>query len=232
MIQGFVSLSAPSDSLCVEVSRMKAVLRSFSARDKAGKPIMTIREPRIRLDKGSRLLVSSTHAESRKDLGDGIVFATGNIPYYFVLNEPVNGSAAGFFVQADDVKTISLAALDLPTNVDAGQPEGPLPASDHVPDSEPEASLVVEVSGKKALAHIFHARDKAGKPIMEIREPRARLERGSRLAVSATRSESSKDKGDGVIHATGNIPFYFVLDLPSNGEAAGLYIKAVDVKLV
>jgi hypothetical protein len=224
--------STPANSLWVEVSGQKAVLRSIRSRDKAGKPIMAIREPRIRLDKGSRLLVSSTRTESPKDQGDGIILATGNIPYYFILDDALNGSAAGLFVQAADVRVIPLEVVTAPGTA-AGDPLSGAPADTgptHTP--EPGASLLVEVAGKKALLHIFNTRDKAGKPIMEIREPRLRLEPGRRLNVSATRSESSKDKGDGIIRATGNIQFYYVIDQPSNGEAAGLYLKAGDVKPV
>jgi hypothetical protein len=211
---------------------MKAVLRSFSARDKAGKPIMTIREPRIRLDKGSRLLVSSIHTVSPKDPGAGIILATGNVPYFFILDVALNGSAAGLYVRAADVRIIPLEVMEAPGTAAVDQPsEAPADTGPtHAP--EPGEGLLVEVSGEKALLHIFNTRDKAGKPIMQIREPRIRLEPGHRLSVSATRSESNKDKGDGVIHATGNIEFYFILDQPSNGEAGGLYIKAVDVKLV
>jgi len=224
--------SVPSDRLCVEVSGQKAVLRSISGRDKAGKPIMAIREPRVRLEKGNRLFVSAVHKESQKDAGDGIVLATGNIPYYFVLDETINGAAAGLFVQSGDVKVVALDVAEATTATDAAQPEALTAADTSLSDTVQEAVRLVEVSGLKALAHRFQTRDKAGKPIMQIREPRIRLERGARLTVSATRSESSKDKGDGIIHATGNIEFFFVLDQPSNGEAAGLYIKAEDVKTV
>jgi len=144
----------------------------------------------------------------------------------------INGAAAGLFVQSGDVKVVALDVAEATTATDAAQPEALTAADTSLSDTVQEAVRLVEVSGLKALAHRFQTRDKAGKPIMQIREPRIRLERGARLTVSATRSESSKDKGDGIIHATGNIEFFFVLDQPSNGEAAGLYIKAEDVKTV
>jgi hypothetical protein len=93
-----------------------------------------------------------------------------------------------------------------------------------------EEGIKIEVSGKKAVLQSFKSRDKAGKPVMQIPEPRIRLNKGSRLIVSATRTESGKDKGDGIINATGNIQFYFISDDPSNGEAAGLYVRVSDVK--
>jgi hypothetical protein len=224
--------STPADSLWVEVSGKKAVLRSIRSRDKANKPVMAIHEPRIRLDTGSRLLVSSIHTLSPKDSGDGTILATGNVPYYFVLDEVLNGSAAGLYVRAADVRVVPLEVVEVPGTA-AGDPPSEAP-TDTVPTHayEPGAGRLVEVSGEKALLHIFTTRDKAGKPIMQIREPRIRLEQGSRLSVSATRTESQKDKGEGIIHATGNIEFYYVIDQPANGEASGLYIKAADVKKV
>ena len=222
--------SVPSTSQWVEVSGKKAVLRIIHGRDKAGKPIMMIREPRIRLDKGGRLLVSTAHVESPKDQGDGIIFATGNIPYYFILDEAVNGDAAGLFVRASDVRAMPAETVEPFSSPDQDDTTAPVSVPVDLPETE--SSLTIEVSAKKAVLHSFTRRDKAGKPIMVIREPRIRLERGSRLDVSASRSESDKDKGDGIIHGTGNIEFYFVLDQPSNGEAAGLYVKAEDVKLV
>ncbi len=226
------SNSASSDGLWVEVSDKKAVLRSFSSRDKAGKPIMRIREPRVRLEKGSRLLVSSTRTESPKDQGDGIIKATGNVPYYYVLDEAVNGPAAGLFVMASDVQTSQFEAGEPPNNSAPKQPAEITPVVSPVTPPEPEVGLVVEVSAQKAVLHAFKSRDKAGKPIMLIREPRIRLDRGRQLHVSATRAESMKDKGDGIIKATGNIQYYFITDHPSNGEAMGLYVKVANVTLV
>jgi hypothetical protein len=230
---------------------MKAVLRSFSARDKAGKPIMTIREPRIRLDKGSRLLVSSIHTVSPKDPGAGIILATGNVPYFFILDVALNGSAAGLYVRAADVRVIPREVMEAPGTAAVDQPSEAQADTDPTHGTETGEGLIVEVSREKALLHIFNTRDKAGKPIMQIREPRIRLEPGRRLIVSATRTESQKDKGDGIIHATGNIEFYYVIEQPANGEASGLgslgisvippqefpetpglYIKAADVKKV
>lgn len=108
----------------------------------------------------------------------------------------------------------------------------PDPSPEPVSDPMPQDGLEVEVSGKKAVLQTFKSRDKAGKPIMKIHEPRIRLDRGSRLIVSLKHSESKRDKGDGVIHATGNIPYYFISDHPSNDNAAGLYVRVADVEPV
>lgn len=98
---------------------------------------------------------------------------------------------------------------------------------------EPQDAFSVEVAANKAVLRMISSRDKAGKPIMKIREPRVRLDEGSRLLVSATRAESNKDKGDGVIHATGNQLFYFVLDHPSNDASTrSLYVREKDVKKI
>jgi hypothetical protein len=234
------SVARPPGSMSIEVAGKKTVLRKFNTRDKAGKPVMQIPEPRIRLEQGDQLLVSTTQKESKKDRGDGIIRATGNIQYYAILDHPFNGSAAGYYIQVDDVKTIPMEDFTIPADSNPDPIQAPDPVSP--PSSTPKPTTIVkpeveqgsqvEVVGKKAVLRIFNSRDKAGKPIMEIREPRIRLDKGSRLIVSATHSESVKDKGDGIINATGNIQYYFISDHPSNGKAAGLYVKVADVKRI
>jgi GH25 family lysozyme M1 (1,4-beta-N-acetylmuramidase) len=98
---------------------------------------------------------------------------------------------------------------------------------------QPPDAITVEVAADKAVLRFLASTDKAGKPIMRIREPRVRLDTGSRLLVSASRSESDKDKGDGIIHATGNNLFYFVIDHPSNDlSTRNLYVRVEDVKTI
>ena len=118
------------------------------------------------------------------------------------------------------------------------EPSAPPDAGSETPENlvevpEPQNAFSVKVVANKAVLRIIASKDKAGKPIMKIREPRVRLGEGSQLLVSGTRTESKKDKGDGVIHATGNELFYFVLDHHSNDASTRtLYVRAKDVKTI
>lgn len=94
-----------------------------------------------------------------------------------------------------------------------------------------EKSFAVVVTADKLNCMTFSGLDKAGKPIMEIREPRIQLFRGDRLRVSAEHKVGDKDPGDGTVIGTGGIKFYFVLDCPNKREAEGLFIKESDVSV-
>jgi hypothetical protein len=103
------------------------------------------------------------------------------------------------------------------------------------PGAEPDAvitgekSFAVVVNADKTNCLTFTKSDKAGKPIMEIREPRVQLFRGNRLSVSAEHKVSEKDPGDGSVIGTGGFKYYFVVDCPTKPEAKGLYVKESDV---
>jgi GH25 family lysozyme M1 (1,4-beta-N-acetylmuramidase) len=115
-----------------------------------------------------------------------------------------------------------------------GQPAKPL--VEDVPQVVTAAvkprQFTVQVSAEKTVVQAFKERDKAGKPFMLPREPRIRLERGTRLSVSAERKESAKDAGDGLIRGTGNALFYFITDCPAQPSAKGFYVKFEDVTRV
>lgn len=111
------------------------------------------------------------------------------------------------------------------------EPESP--GGDQEGTGEPEESgIAVIVTRDKLNCRIFERKDKAGKPIMVIREPRVQVFSGERLTVSSTHKAGEKDKGDGVVFATGMDPYFFVIDCPSNRQAEGLYIRARDVAAV
>lgn len=95
-----------------------------------------------------------------------------------------------------------------------------------------EDHFSVEVTEVKTVLQKIKARDKVGKPIFIPREPRVILRKGTRVSVSATHKESDKDKGDGIIHATGNHEYYCVTGYPGDSNPTGLFIKGIDVKRV
>lgn len=93
-------------SFTVVVTETKALIQYIKNRDKAGKPIMMPREPRIRLPKGTQINVSATHKASDKDAGDGNVHGTGNILYYCVTDCPFDREAEGLYVRQADVSRV------------------------------------------------------------------------------------------------------------------------------
>jgi hypothetical protein len=99
-------------------------------------------------------------------------------------------------------------------------------------DTTAEKSIPVVVNTDKLNCVTFTKLDKAGKPIMEIREPRVQLFRGHRLSVSAVHKAGEKDPGDGTIVGTGGFKYYFIVDCPTKHEAEGLYLKQSDVTVV
>lgn len=107
-------------------------------------------------------------------------------------------------------------AADTPTGAGT-QPAG-------APTAE-EPSFTVVVTDVKTVAHAYSTSDKAGKPIMQIKEPRLVFNRGARFKVSASNNIDGLDTRDGTIKATGNIEFYKITECPSNRAAEGSYIK-------
>lgn len=98
--------AATEDSFSVEVTETKALVQYIHSLDKAGKPFMLPRDPRIRLPQGTRISVSATHKASDKDSGDGNVHGTGNKLYYFITACPFNREAEGFYLRQADVRRV------------------------------------------------------------------------------------------------------------------------------
>lgn len=92
-----------------------------------------------------------------------------------------------------------------------------------------QAGFTVVVSGPKLNCMTFTRRDSAGKPIMEIREPRVQLLQGARFSVSGVAKASDRDAGDGTIVGTGGVLYYLVTDCSANRSAEGLYVRQSDV---
>lgn len=97
-------------------------------------------------------------------------------------------------------------------------------------DEEQTRPAVIRVP--KANCRLFTKKDQAGKPIMQIREPRVQLFQGSQFNVSATHKAGDKDPGDGTVVATGGINHYLVVDCPANRDAEGLYVREPDITLL
>ncbi len=93
---------------------------------------------------------------------------------------------------------------------------------------EKEKGILVQIKVPKTNMFEFTRKDAAGKPIMEIHEPRIQLFSGTQVSVSATHKAGDKDTGDGVVLGTGGFRFYFVVDCPTNRSAEGLYLRQSD----
>jgi len=116
---------------------------------------------------------------------------------------------------------------EIQINIAAGDVLAPAPGPGA--DFAGEKSIEVVVNADKLNCMTFTKSDKAGKPIMDIREPRVQLFRGDRLRVSAVHKAGEKDPGDGTVIGTGGIKYYFIVDCPTMREAEGLYVKQSDV---
>ena len=99
------TLSAASqDRLGMMVKEARLNCFTFRKLDKSGKPEMTFVDPRIQLQQGAKFFVSSTHKVSNKDTGNGIVFGTGNLEYYLIVECPPNPAAVGSYVRKVDIE--------------------------------------------------------------------------------------------------------------------------------
>jgi hypothetical protein len=94
---------AASERLSVTVKETRLNCFTFRKIDKAGKPEMVFVQPRIQLQNGTKFFVSSSHKVSDKDPGNGIVFGTGNLEFYLIVDCPSNPAAVGSYVRKMDV---------------------------------------------------------------------------------------------------------------------------------
>jgi len=98
----------PNNRFTVEVKAktgQRTAVQSIVDRKENGVPVMGPHEPRIALPNGTRLRVSSTHKESGKDKGDGVIYG-GKQLYYKITEAADNKAAAGLFVKKQDVKKV------------------------------------------------------------------------------------------------------------------------------
>jgi hypothetical protein len=104
-----------------------------------------------------------------------------------------------------------------------------VPPSD--PSQDKQKTFTVVVNDKLNCME-FTRKDAAGKPIMEIHEPRIQLFKGTRFQVSATHKASDRDAGDGTVIGTGGMKFYWIADCPANRAAEGFYVRQSEVSRV
>lgn len=71
-----------------------------------------------------------------------------------------------------------------------------------------------------------------GKPDLHPAEPKVTRTRGDRLRVSGTLKLGAEDTGDGLVHGVDGRWFYYVIEDPINAEAAKLFVKEADVRIV
>jgi GH25 family lysozyme M1 (1,4-beta-N-acetylmuramidase) len=103
--------SIPHESFSVMASPTKKdkahiPLYIVNGEDGKGKPIMGKPNPIMRITKGEKFSVSSTHKVGKKDKGNGKIIASGDVIYYFITDYPRNKDAVGKFVFKDDVKRV------------------------------------------------------------------------------------------------------------------------------
>ena len=95
-----------SEIMAVRVKEARLNCFSFRKLDNAGKPQMTIVEPRVQLPHGAEFSVSSTHKLSNIDPGNGTVFGTGNIEFFLVVDCPPNPAAVGLYIRKVDIERL------------------------------------------------------------------------------------------------------------------------------
>jgi len=131
-------------------------------------------------------------------------------------------------LQAELKKAGITPEIHVNLNLDTGD-QGDSPPATPIDDQQTKPAVV---SAPKTNCRAFTRMDKAGKPVMEIREPRVQLFQGDRFSVSATHKAGDKDTGDGTVIGTGGIKYYFVVDCPTNRDAQSLYVRDTEVTLV
>src|SRR5512143_2705124 len=94
------------------------------------------------------------------------------------LTVPVDGADIPGIKSAQSILQAAGIIADIQVNIDAGDVLSPSPGPDI--NIIGEKSITVVVNADKTNCMTFKNTDKAGKPIMEIREPRVQLFRGDR----------------------------------------------------
>jgi hypothetical protein len=88
-----------------QVSRINP--QFLQGRDRKGKPFFAPAKPAVRkemqIPTGAKFRVSTTHTESDKDSGDGIILSTGREAFYLILECPTVPEAAGYYTETRKV---------------------------------------------------------------------------------------------------------------------------------
>ncbi len=76
-----------------------------------GKPFMLpSKKPKVTKSKGEKLRVSATHKIGDESYFGEILCYDGK-SYYYVMDDPINGDAAGFYIKTADVETIKIGGI-------------------------------------------------------------------------------------------------------------------------
>jgi nucleoid-associated protein YgaU len=86
-------------------------------------------------------------------------------------------------------------------------------------------------SGERTRLQSYKKKVK-GKPDLYPAEPKVTCTRGDRLRVSGTLKVGVEDTGDGLILGADGRWFYYVIEDPSNADAAKLFVKQADVRII
>jgi hypothetical protein len=165
------------------------------SRDQLDRPKFEALKPPLQLKRGARFSVSTTHKESAQDQGNGMIRAADGF-YLRIAEHPTDARFNGMFVRVDDV-----------ANFGGGK------------WVKPHSSLA------KVTLQQVKGRDNQGLPILEPLPTRLQLSAGMTCRISTTRSESNRDRGDGLITTAGQRQVYLVLECPALPAAEGLYLE-------
>ncbi|MDH5606095.1 MAG: hypothetical protein OEY93_04345 [Anaerolineae bacterium] len=166
----------------------KTNLRETNEKNKAGKPIMEIKEPRVQFQEGDIFYVYDNKIEA-----DGA-------DIYHEVYDPENKYKGVLYARAKDLK-VGITPIEAP------YPEEDLPVG--------VANILVT---EKTNLRYEKSQNAAGKPIMEIKEPRVTLQPGRVLQVYAE-----------IIIADAGVPYYRIWD-PDGVVTIELYILAEDME--
>lgn len=166
----------------------KTNLRETNEKNKAGKPIMEIKEPRVQFQVGDIFYVYDEKIEA-----DGA-------DIYLEVYDPENKYKGVLYARAKDLK-VGITPIEAP------YPDEDLPVG--------VANILVT---DKTNLRYEKSQNAAGKPIMEIKEPRVTLQPGRVLQVYAE-----------IIIADAGVPYYRIWD-PDGVVTIELYILAEDME--
>ena len=154
--------------------------------------------------------------------------SAGVIPQVQIVVSADNPDVQQVNALVEALKTIGITP-EVHINLQVSADDLGVPPSD--PSQDKLKTFTVMVIDKLNCME-FTKKDAAGKPIMEIHEPRIQLFKGARFQVSATHKASDRDSGDGTIIGTGGMKFYWIADCPANRSAEGFYVRQSEVSRV
>lgn len=194
-------------NIYVKVTADKTVLRQISSYNDAGYPIMSIREPRLRFNRGDILPVYANGGED-----GGPLYRSNGADYYYRIYDS-DGQEEELYVPAWHV---------MQSEAPTATPEGTLTSS----PTEEQSTIFVQVTAYKTVLRVIGSYNKKGVPIMEVREPRIRYENGEIIEVYANGGEN-----DGPTYRTDGADYYYRVFDP-DGQEEELYVPSWHVEIV